>query len=324
MPPGNGGQTLSHPQTIIGVDVGGTFTDLVAVDADRALRIVKVPSTPPEYHRAVLEAVGRVVDGAVPASARLVHGSTVATNALLQRAGEAVAFVTTEGFRDMLLIGRQNRPRLYDLRVTRPPPITPEENWFIVRERIDANGGVVEPLADAEVDRLASDLLARGLRHAAVCLLFSFVNPEHERRLGDALARAGITASLSSDILPEFREYERASTTAINASLRPTVQTYLELLKAHLPPQVGSFQIMHSGGGTLDADEASARAAQLVLSGPAGGVIGAAFVARQAGFHDVITYDMGGTSTDVATILAGSPQWTTSTTVDGLPLGLPM
>src|SRR6266516_4635495 len=207
MPPWNGGQT--RPQSVIGVDVGGTFTDVVAADPDGTLRVLKVPSTPPEFHRAVLDAVGRVVAGQPVASARLVHGSTVATNALLQRAGERVAFVTTEGFRDMLLIGRQNRPDLYALRVQRPAPITPAENWFEVRERVDAAGNVVETLTDAEIDRLVSDLRGRGVRHAAICLLFSFVNPDHERRLGDALARAGITASLSSDILPEFREYER-------------------------------------------------------------------------------------------------------------------
>jgi N-methylhydantoinase A len=319
MPPSNPGQTI-----IIGVDVGGTFTDLVAAGADGALRVLKVPSTPPDFHRAVLDAVGTAVAEMPPGSARLVHGSTVATNALLQRAGEPVAFVTTERFRDMLLIGRQNRPDLYALRVSRPPPVTPEENWFTVRERVDAAGQIVEPLTDAEIDRVVRAVLARGLRHAAVCLLFSFVNSGPERRVGAALTRAGVTVSLSSDVLPEFREYERASTTAINASLRPTVQTYLEAIKAHLPPQMGDFRIMHSGGGTFDAGEASARAAQLVLSGPAGGVIGAAFVARNAGFENVITYDMGGTSTDVATILAGRPQWTTSTTVDGLPLGLPM
>ena len=318
MPQGNRGQT------IIGVDVGGTFTDLVAAGPDGTLRIAKVPSTPPEFHRAVLDAVGSVVAGNAPGSARLVHGSTVATNALLQRAGEPIAFVTTEGFRDMLLIGRQNRPELYALRVRRPPPITPAENWFTVRERVDASGRVVEPLDDADLASVVNAIRERGLRHAAVCLLFSFVNPDHERRVGGALARAGVTASLSSDILPEFREYERASTTAINASLRPTVETYLSALKARLPPQVGGLQIMQSGGGTLDPVEASARAAQLVLSGPAGGVIGAAFVARRAGYDDVITYDMGGTSTDVAAVLGGKPQWTTSSAVDGLPIGLPM
>jgi N-methylhydantoinase A len=327
MPPPLVGQTAPGrpaPTLRIGVDVGGTFTDLVAANGEGALRVLKLPSTPPDYHRAVLDAIGIVVTENPLATVRVVHGSTVATNALLQRAGELVAFITTEGFRDMLLIGRQSRPSLYALRVARPPPITPPDNWFTVRERIDAAGRVVEPLRDAEIDRLVGAVAERGLRHAAVCLLFSFVNPEHERRVGERLCAAGITVSLSSAIVPEFREYERASTTAINAALRPTVHSYLGALKDHLPPQVGELRIMHSAGGTLDAAEASKRAAQLVLSGPAGGVIGAAFVSRRAGFDHVIAYDMGGTSTDVATIRGGSPQWTTSTAIHGLPIGLPM
>ena len=317
------GQTTPAGALRIGVDVGGTFTDLVAADEAGGLHVVKVPSTPPEFHLAVLEAIARVVPsrGAV---AGVVHGSTVATNALLQRAGEPIAFVTTEGFRDMLLIGRQNRPQLYALRVARPPPITARENCFTVRERIDASGNVVEALSEADVERVVSEIRSRGLRHAAVCLLFSFVNPAHERLLGKRLEAAGITTSLSSDVLPEFREYERASTTAINAALRPTVQGYLAALQSGLPREVESLQVMHSAGGTFAPDEAAAGAAQLVLSGPAGGVIGAAQVAARSGFDDVITYDMGGTSTDVATVLSGKPQWTTSTTVDGLPIGLPV
>jgi N-methylhydantoinase A/oxoprolinase/acetone carboxylase beta subunit len=164
------------------------------------------------------------------AEVRIVHGSTVATNALLQRAGEPVAFVTTKGFRDMLLIGRQNRPELYALEIKRPAPLTAEENWFTVRERISAQGEVVQRLDPAEVDRLVETIASRGLKHVAVCLLFSFVNPEHERLIGERCRRAGLTVSLSSDVLPEFREYERASTTVINASLRPTVEAYLRAL----------------------------------------------------------------------------------------------
>ena len=341
-----------HPH-IIGVDVGGTFTDLIHLDpATGAIGVVKVPSTPPEFHLAVLQAVHQAMRNSPDAAVKMVHGSTVATNALLQRTGEPVAFITTEGFRDMLLIGRQNRPKLYALHVQRPTPITPDENWFTVRERIDAHGGVITPLDEGEIDRLVKTILSRGLRHAAVCLLFSFVNAEHERRLGAKLEAAGITTSLSCDVLPEFREYERASTTAINASLRPTVAAYLAKLREGLnhesliagggspgfmdaagirafgvpqTPTWGSsaLQIMHSGGGTLSVDDAAKQAAKLVLSGPAGGVIGAAFVAATAGFKDVITYDMGGTSTDVALVLDGQPQWTNGSSVDGLPLGLP-
>jgi N-methylhydantoinase A len=327
----------------IGVDVGGTFTDLVCFDpATGVVRVVKLPSTPPGFHRAVIEAVGRVAEPG--RGADVVHGSTVATNALLQRAGQPCAFVATEGFADMLLIGRQNRPELYALRVERPKPLTGEENWFTVRERIGANGEVIEALETGEIDALIERIAARGLRQVAVCLLFSFVNPIHERMIGDRCSAAGLTVSLSSQVLPEFREYERASTTVINASLRPTVEKYLGELSAGLregeaPAQPGfadeartgsagashsrnELRIMHSGGGTLSVEEARRSAAKLVLSGPAGGLIGAAYMAAVAGFRDVITYDMGGTSTDVATVIDGRPQWTTSSSVDGLPLGL--
>ena len=322
MPTEAGEQT----RLLVGVDVGGTFTDLVAFDpASGQLRVVKIPSTPPDFHHAVIEATQRIAssDGSQQ-DITLVHGSTVATNALLQRAGEPVAFITTEGFRDMLLIGRQNRPQLYVLHVKRPPPITAEENWFTVRERVDARGRVVTALGEAEVERVTRAIVDRGLRHVAVCLLFSFVNASHERSLRDRLAREGMSVSISSDVHPEFREYERASTTAINASLRPTVQSYLESLRSGLALRVKDLRITQSAGGTLSVEEAARSAAKLVLSGPAGGVMGAAFVAKAAGFTDVITYDMGGTSTDVATVIDGRPQWTTSSTVDGLPIGLPV
>jgi N-methylhydantoinase A len=305
----------------IGVDVGGTFTDLVAFDGDH-LSVIKVPSTPPDFELGVIEAVGRATGQTIPA--KVIHGSTVATNALLQRRGEPIAFITTEGFRDMLLIGRQNRPKLYALHVVRPEPVTPEENWFTVRERIDARGRVVTPLEESDIQSLVSQIQSRGLKHAAICLLFSFINPAHEQKLGEALRRAGIAVSLSYEVMPEFREYERASTTAINASLRSTVESYLTRLSAGLPACVRELRVIQSAGGTATVDEASSSAAKMVLSGPAGGVVGAAFVARLAGFSDVITYDMGGTSTDVAAVRDATPHWTTRTIIDGLPIALPM
>jgi N-methylhydantoinase A len=240
----------------------------------------------------------------------------------------------------MLLIGRQNRPRLYALEIQRPAPLTAEGNWFTVRERIAADGSVVQPLDVREVDRLVETLMSRGLKHVAVCLLFSFVNPEHEKLIGDRCTRAGLTVSLSSDVIPEFREYERASTTVINASLRPTVEAYLRALADGLSaaaapgvpaaitagvaaPAGPPLRIMHSAGGTLSVDDAGKFAARLVLSGPAGGVIGARLVADLSGERNVITYDMGGTSTDVAAIIGGNAQWTTANFVDGLPLSQP-
>lgn len=310
----------SQTELIIGVDVGGTFTDLVASDGQN-LWVVKLPSTPQAFERGVIEAVARV-----GASARqIVHGSTVATNALLQRAGASVALITTEGFSDLLLIGRQDRPRLYALKVERVTPIT--QVCFGVPERIDAAGRVVKSLNEPAVARVIAEVVAKGIRDVAVCLLFSFVNGEHERRVGEMCRRAGLTVSLSSELLPEFREYERGSTTAINASLRPVVETYLGRLVGGLSASgsvAADLRVMHGAGGTLAPAEAGAQAARLVLSGPAGGILGAAFVARAAGFTDVITYDMGGTSTDVATIVGGAPQWTTTTAIDGLPIALPM
>lgn len=328
----------------IGVDVGGTFTDLVAFDG-QSLRVVKIPSTPPDFHRAVIDAVGRATGGG-GAAVDLVHGSTVATNALLERKGEPVAFITTEGFRDMLLIGRQNRPDLYALHVVRHTPLTPEENWFTVRERIASNGDVVLALDVAEVDTLIERIAARGLRHVAVCLLFSYVNPIHERLIADRCKAAGLRVSVSSEVLPEFREYERASTTVINAALRPRVEEYLTALETGLRDgtvqrlgvvagnsgeggarkeafRLASLHIMSSTGGTLTVSDAAVSAGRLVLSGPAGGVMGAQLIARIAGFDNIITYDMGGTSTDVATIVAGKPQWTTDGVVDDLPIRLP-
>ena len=217
----------------IGVDVGGTFTDLVAY------RRPASPHRQDPIHPAELSG-GRDRGGQARATAcghppeQIIHGSTVATNALLQRTGEPVAFVTTAGFRDMLLIGRQNRPSLYSLRIVRPEPLAKVENCFTVQERIGPEGEIIEPLEAAAIDRLLQEIQSRGLRHVAVCLLFSFINPVHEKLIAERCRAAGLTVSLSSEIMPEFREYERASTTVINASLRPTVETYLRLLETGL------------------------------------------------------------------------------------------
>jgi N-methylhydantoinase A len=310
---------MNHLQ--IGVDTGGTFTDLVAFDG-RNIRTAKVPSTPPDFHLGVIAAIRAILKSGETAD--LVHGSTVATNALLERKGSPVAFVTTEGFSDLLLIGRQNRPVLYDLQPQRTIPIVKDEHVFTVAERIAADGQSLHPLDPAEIERSVTRISALGLKHVAVCLLFSFINPVHERQLGERLREAGLTVTLSSELLPEFREYERGNATAVNAALRPNVEHYLRRLREAFPPAVRSLQVMHSGGGTLPPEDAGRFAARLLLSGPAGGVLGASFIARLEGFDQAITYDMGGTSTDVATIIDGQPPWTTGTTIDGLPVPLPM
>ncbi len=305
----------------LGVDTGGTFTDLVAWDG-HTLRTAKVPSTPPDFQRGVVAAVQAVLRAGETAD--LVHGSTVATNALLERKGHPIAFITTNGFRDLLLIGRQNRPKLYDLEPQRSRPIVADEHTFTVKERIAWDGEILTPLDPVEVATIADRIKSLGLKHVAVCLLFSFVNPIHEAQIAKTLREAGLTVTLSSELLPEFREYERASATVINAALRPNVEHYLSQLANALPSGVQSLRIMHSGGGTLEPDAAARFAARLLLSGPAGGVLGASHIAKLEGFDRAITYDMGGTSTDVAAIIDGKPPWTTGTTIDGLPVPLAM
>jgi N-methylhydantoinase A len=300
----------------VGVDVGGTFTDLVAV-VDGELVTAKVPSVPGAEAlgiAAALRAAG-IEAGAVGV---LAHGTTVATNALLERRGARTALVTTEGFRDVIEIGRQNRASLYDLTAHGPVPLVPRELRFIVRERMGPEG-VVVPLDPASLRDAVTAVAAAEVEAVAVCLLFSFRHPEHELRVGEALRAAlpRVRVSLSSELLPEFREYERCSTTVANAYLAPALSTYLNEIE---PPPL----VMQSAGGVADAAAAAARPAACVLSGPAAGVVGAAFVAAAGGFEDVLTFDMGGTSTDVAAVLGGDVQVTAESVVASVPIRFPM
>jgi N-methylhydantoinase A len=300
----------------VGVDVGGTFTDLVAI-ADDELVSAKVPSVPGEEARGVAAALAAAgVEAA--AVGVLAHGTTVATNALLERRGARTALVTTEGFRDVLEIARQDRASLYDLTAHKPTSLVSRELRFTVRERMGPEG-VVVPLDGASLEAAVGAVAAAEVEAVAVCLLFSFLHPEHERAVGDALrvALPGVRVSLSSELLPEFREYERCSTTAANAYLAPVLSAYLEEIEP-LP------LVMQSSGGVADAASAAARPASCVLSGPAAGVVGAAFVAGAGGFEDVLTFDMGGTSTDVAAVLGGEAQVTAESVVAGVPIRFPM
>jgi N-methylhydantoinase A len=300
----------------VGVDVGGTFTDLVAV-VDGELVTAKVPSVPGAEARGIAAAL-RAAGVEARAVGVLAHGTTVATNALLERRGARTALVTTEGFRDVIEIGRQNRASLYDLAAHGPAPLVPRGLRFVVRERMGPEG-VVLPL-DAESLRAAvAAVAAAEVEAVAVCLLFSFLHPEHERLVGDALRSAlpDVRVSLSSELLPEFREYERCSTTVANAYLAPALSGYLDEIEPR--PLV-----MQSSGGVADAAAAAARPAACVLSGPAAGVVGAAFVAAAGGFEDVLTFDMGGTSTDVAAVLGGDVQVTAESVVAGVPIRFPM
>jgi N-methylhydantoinase A len=306
----------------LGVDVGGTFTDLVALTEGRMVT-AKVPSTPADQSEGVLRAVQ---SSAVEGVTAFAHGMTVATNALLERRGARTALVTTAGFRDVLEIGRQNRPHLYDLAQDRPAALIERELRFCVRERMGP-AGELEPLDDDSVAQAIDGLRDADVEAVAVCLLFGFLHPEHERTLGEAIREAlpEVHVSLSSEVLPEFREYERFATTAADAYLAPKLAAYLGNLsgraqRAGLPAP----QVMHSSGGVVDLEAAAALASGCVLSGPAGGVVGAAYVGAASGYDDLLTFDMGGTSTDVAPIVGGEAQTTTDSVVAGIPIRHPM
>jgi N-methylhydantoinase A len=311
-------------ETRLGVDVGGTFTDLVALSEGR-LVTAKVPSTPQDQSAGVMNSIetSEVEPGVVDA---LAHGMTVATNALLERRGARTALVTTEGFRDVIEIARQNRPSLYDLSQDRPPPLVPRELRFAVKERMGPEGEI-SALDEESLKEVVSSIKEAEVEAVAVCLLFAFMHPEHEKRVGEALREElpEVHVSLSSEVLPEFREYERFSTTTADAYLAPKLAAYLKNLAGKAEETgVPSPLIMQSSGGVVGIDDAIADAAGCLLSGPAGGVVGAAYVGELGGFQNLLTFDMGGTSTDVATIIDGEAQTTTETVVAGLPIKLPM
>src|SRR5215216_2082862 len=311
-------------ETRLGVDVGGTFTDLVALSQGRLIT-AKVPSTPQDQSAGVMNSIetSEIEPGAVDA---LAHGMTVATNALLERRGARTALVTTEGFRDVIEIARQNRPSLYDLSQDRPPPLVPRGLRFTVKERMGPQGEI-SALDEESLEEVVSSIKEAEVEAAAVCLLFAFMHPDHERRIGEALREElpEVHVSLSSEVLPEFREYERFSTTTADAYLAPKLAAYLKNLAGKAEEAgVPSPLIMQSSGGVVGIDDAIADAAGCLLSGPAGGVVGAAYVGGLGEYRNLLTFDMGGTSTDVATIIDGEAQTTTETVVAGLPIKLPM
>ncbi|MDQ5837370.1 MAG: hydantoinase/oxoprolinase family protein, partial [Acidobacteriota bacterium] len=309
----------------VGVDTGGTFTDFVYHVGGRA-RIFKVPSTPDDPSRAITEGLRRVAEetGARLGDLEVVHGTTVGTNALLERRGARAALVTTEGFEDVLVIGRQARGSLYDLNWTRPAPLVADRLRLGVRERVAADGSVVVELEDGEIEKLVGKLKRARVEAVAVCLLFSFARPEHERRLERALAAAlaGVPLSVSHKILPEYREYERTSTVTINAYLQPLMGAYLGRLGARVSAR--RLRVMQSSGGSVSARSAAAEPVRTILSGPAGGVVGASHAGTEAGFADIITFDMGGTSTDVSLCAGGRLRLTNEASVAGLPVAVPV
>ncbi|MBE3558739.1 MAG: hydantoinase/oxoprolinase family protein [Ktedonobacteraceae bacterium] len=305
---------------LIGIDTGGTFTDMVLLQ-DGQLRVHKVLSTPDDPSRAIMEGLTQL--GVAEHLSVLVHGSTVATNAVLERKGVPTALITTAGFRDVLEIGRQTRPKLYDLRVQKVPPLVPRSLRLEIVERLNERGEVMTPLDEDSLKSAMAALHAAGVEAVAISLLFSFANPAHERVVAERVRAAGFYASVSSEVLPEFREYERTSTVVLNAYVGPLIDRYLARLETELPRQT-ALRIMQSNGGSISSKMARREAARTLLSGPAAGVVGAAFVAEASGFDHTITIDIGGTSTDVALISNGVITETTNGKIGGYPTKLPM
>ncbi len=316
----------------VGIDVGGTFTD-IAVNVPAANRFLhfKLPSTPGEPDRAIVEGVGRALaENGLEAGdvARLSHGTTVGTNALIQRRCGRVAVVTTEGFRDLIEIGRQVRPRMYDIHLDHPPPIVPRELRFEVRERRRADGTVHLPLDESGLKELARRLAGAGVDCVVVCFLNSYAWPEHEER-AVALLRTTLPPAVrvlsSTSVYPEFREYERFSTAVLNGALLTVMSAYLDRLAVGLGG-IGvpvDPKVSQSAGGLMSLAMARRLPIRASLSGPAAGVVGAAVRASAAGFADIVTLDAGGTSTDVSLITGGSPGEVYEHEIAGFPLRLP-
>ncbi len=346
----------------IGVDTGGTFTDCVAI-AGGEIKVLKVLSTPSDPSQAIIQGILELVQETFTSAGpqeghprtqksagtsprfEVIHGTTVGTNSLLERRGARVALITTAGFEDLLEIGRQTRPRLYDLNVQREPPLVPRERRFGVKERVAADGQILLPLSEAEIRRLVRRVKTSGAESLAICFLFGFANVAHERRMAAALKRLGLPLSVAHEILPEFREFERLSTVLINAYLAPRMGTYLRHLERRMrspirppaPARVGDrhgtplrsafahsrIYVMQSNGGISAAARAAQQPVRTILSGPAGGVVASAWLAKQLGLERAISFDMGGTSTDVC-LLDGPPRTTNETSLAGLPVAVPV
>jgi N-methylhydantoinase A len=305
----------------IAIDTGGTFTDCVWVERGR-VRMQKVFSTPADPSEAIAEALRKI---GAPDSLIILHGTTVGTNTLLQRKGARVALVTTAGFEDAIEIGRQARPKLYDFFFDRVEPLVPAERRFGVEERTASDGEILQPASQTELASLLKRLRQAHPESIAMSLLFSFANPQNESAVAEACRSLALPISVSHEILPEFREYERTSTVVMNAYLQPVVQKYLENLacRAHSSKGKSSIFVMQSSGGITALTSAAREPVRTVLSGPAGGVVGAAAMARGSGFERIISFDMGGTSTDVA-LVDREIRTGSQAEIAGLPVGVPM
>jgi len=303
----------------LGIDSGGTFTDFVLLGAGEG-RVHKVPSTPSDPLQSIIAGIGELCpDG--PGGLEVVHGTTMGTNAFLERKGAQVALLTTAGFEDVICIGRQTRTELFSLNPAQPPEILPRERVLGVKERLGADGRVITPLSSEEIFRLRRRVQELAPEALAVCLLHAYAYPEHEERLASALADLGLPISLSNRVLPEIREYERTAATVLNAYLGPVLERYLADWYRRLPGV--SLFIQQSNGGFLPGAQAAAWGLQTILSGPAGGVYGAWRLGQEVGLDHLLTIDMGGTSTDVA-LLAGEIPFTRDYLLEGYPLGIPV
>ncbi len=312
------------------MDTGGTFTDFV-FETSGGFHVFKIASTPDDPSRAIAEGLEHIVSETRSrwTDVEVVHGTTVGTNALLQRRGARTALVTTAGFEDVIEIGRQARPELYNLDVVRLPALVPDELRFGVSERVAASGDVLQKLSTDELEALAKKLRTAQVEAIAISLLFSFAHPDHETRIAKALAKPGLPLSVSHRILPEYREYERTSTVVINAYLQPLMGEYLSRLgqtKRRPKSHVSSLKlrVMQSSGGSISAGAAADEPVRTILSGPAGGVVGALHAGHAARFEQLITFDMGGTSTDVALCDREGMRLTNEAVVAGLPVAVPM
>jgi len=314
----------------LGIDIGGTFTDLVLFDEEKkTLTTTKVPSTPGDEGQAVLEGLKELKLN-LGEIRRIVHGMTVGTNAILQRKGASVALVATKGFRDTIEIGRTRRMvpgSLFNIKFVRPKSLVPRPLRFEIDERMLFDGKVLRPVREEEVREVAEKIRPLNVQAVAVCFLHSYINSENEKRAGELLSKylPGALISLSSEVIPEYREFERFATTTLNCFILPVMDHYLKTLSENLKKQgyPRELFIMSSNGGILDSGSTRKSPVKTILSGPVGGVNGGLFIAEKAGLKNVITYDMGGTSTDVCLIREGHPSISHETVISGLPLKLP-
>ena len=314
----------------VGIDVGGTFTDITILDEKTGkISAIKIPSTIEDQSIGVINGLQKMnTSFPLEEITYMIHGTTVATNALLERKGAKTAFITTEGFRDILYIGRQTRPHIYDFWAKKPAPVIPRSDSYEIPERIDFAGDILKPLDKMKAIEVIEKIRQKNFESIAVSFLHSYINPEHELKMRELIIKniPDVYITLSSEVLPEYREYERASTITINAYLQPPIKRYMSRLEdrknqLNIRPKI---HIMQSNGGIISIENASNQSVRTIFSGPAGGALLGPFIAKQVGIQDVITFDMGGTSLDICLTRKRQLRITNESEIDGLPIRVPM